>query len=94
MCVCVCVCMCVCVLVTQSCPTLCGPMDCIWSGSCFHGDSPGKNTGVGCHGLLKKEDGEVKMVHLEPLGRVVGCLPWENLSRRSSGSSEHSLAGE
>ena len=92
--VCVCVCVCVCVLVTQSCPTLCGPMDCIWSGSCFHGDSPGKNTGVGCHGLLKKEDGEVKMVHLEPLGRVVGCLPWENLSRRSSGSSEHSLAGE
>ena len=26
--VCVCVCVCVCVIVTQSCPTLCDPMDC------------------------------------------------------------------
>ena len=36
-------------LVTQSCPTLCDPM--AWSppGSSVHGDSPGKNTGVGCH---------------------------------------------
>ena len=39
------------VLVTQSCPTLCDPMDpsrllCPW-------DSPGKNTGVGCHFLLQ-----------------------------------------
>ena len=28
----------------QSCPTLCDPID---------GDSPGKNTGVGCHFLLQ-----------------------------------------
>ena len=42
------------VLVTQSCPTLCDPMDwmkpvrlfCPW-------DFPGKNTGVGCHFLLQ-----------------------------------------
>ena len=40
-------------LVTQSCPTLCDPIDCkplrlvcLW-------DSPGKNTGVGCHFLLQ-----------------------------------------
>jgi len=32
-------------LVAQSCPTLCHPMD--------HGDSPGKNTGLGCHVLLQ-----------------------------------------
>ena len=40
------------VLVIQSCPTLCEPMD--WSslGSPVHGDSPGKNSGVGCHALL------------------------------------------
>ena len=40
-------------LVTQLCPTLCNPMD--WSppGSSVHGDSPGKNTGVGCHALLQ-----------------------------------------
>ena len=36
----------------QSCPTLCDPMDCSPPGSSVHGDSPGKNTGVGCHALL------------------------------------------
>ena len=40
-------------LVTQSCPTLCSPMDCSLIGSSVHGDSPGKNTGVGCHALLQ-----------------------------------------
>ena len=40
-------------LVTQSCLTLCGPMDCSPPGSTIHRDSPGKNPGVGCHALLK-----------------------------------------
>ena len=40
-------------LVAWSCPTLCGPMDCSPPGSSVHGDSPGKNTGVGCNGLLR-----------------------------------------
>ena len=40
-------------LVTQSCPTLCYPMDCSPPGSSVHGDSPGKNTGVGGHALLQ-----------------------------------------
>ena len=31
----------------QSCPTLCDPMDCSPPGSAVHGDSPGKNTGLG-----------------------------------------------
>ena len=44
-------CMCVC-LVTQSCLTLCDFMDCNPSGFSVHGDSPGKNTGVGCRALL------------------------------------------
>ena len=39
------------VLVAQSCPTLCEPMDCSPPGSSIHGDSSGKNTGVGCHAL-------------------------------------------
>ena len=43
---------CVC-LVSQSCPTLCDPMDCSPPGSSVHGDSPGKNTGVGCHALFR-----------------------------------------
>ena len=41
-------------LVTQSCPTLCDPMDCSPPGSSVHGDSPGKNTGVDCHALLQE----------------------------------------
>ena len=32
-----CVCVCVCVLVTQSCLTLCDPMDCNPPGSSVHG---------------------------------------------------------
>ena len=47
--------MCLCAKSLQSCPTLCDPTDCsspdlspriTW-------DSPGKNTGVGCHALLQ-----------------------------------------
>ena len=37
----------------QSCLTLCDPMDCSLPGSSVHGDSPGKNPGVGCHALLQ-----------------------------------------
>ena len=40
-------------LVTQSCPTLCNPMDCSLPGSSVHQDSSGKYTGVGCHALLQ-----------------------------------------
>ena len=36
-------------LAAQSCLTLCHPMDCSTPGSSVHGDSPGKNSGVGCH---------------------------------------------
>ena len=31
----------------------CNPMDCSPPGSFVHGDSPGRNTGVGCHALLR-----------------------------------------
>ena len=41
------------VLVTQSCPTLCNPMECSLPGSSVHVDSPGKNTGMGCHSILQ-----------------------------------------
>ena len=40
-------------LVTQSCPSLCDPMDYSPPGSSVHGDSPGMNTDVGCHALLQ-----------------------------------------
>ena len=40
-------------LVSQSCPTLCDPMNGSPPGSSVHGNSPGKNAGVGCHALLQ-----------------------------------------
>ena len=40
-------------LVAQSCLTLCNHMDCSLPGSSVHGDSPGKNTRMGCHALLQ-----------------------------------------
>ena len=42
-----------CSLVTQSCSTLCNPVDCSPPGSSVLGDSPGKNSGVSCHALLQ-----------------------------------------
>ena len=41
-------------LVTQLCPTLCDPRNCSPPGSSVHGDSPGKNTAVGCHALHQR----------------------------------------
>ena len=67
----------------QSCPTLCDPRDgrlfCPW-------DSPGKNTGVGCHFLLQrmrvKNESEVTQLCLT-LHNPMGCsLP---------GSSVHEI---
>ena len=40
-------------LVAQLCPTVCDSMDCSPPGSSVHGDSPGKNSGVGSHALLQ-----------------------------------------
>ena len=40
-------------IVAQSCRVLCDPMDYNPAGSSVHGDSPGKNTGLGCHALLQ-----------------------------------------
>ena len=39
--------------VAQSCLTLCDPMGYSPPGFSVHGDSPGKNTGVGCHALIQ-----------------------------------------
>ena len=39
--------------VSQSCPTLCNPMDCSPPGFCPW-NFPGKNTGVDCHSLLQR----------------------------------------
>ena len=41
-------------LVAPSCLTLCDLMDCSLPCSSIHGDSPCKNTGVGCHAPLQR----------------------------------------
>ena len=38
----------------QSCPILCDAMDCSHPGSSLHGDSPGKDTELGCHAFLQR----------------------------------------
>ena len=43
----------VCAKSLQTCLTPCSPVDCSSPGSSVHGDSPGKNTGVGCRALLQ-----------------------------------------
>ena len=46
-------------LVAQSCPALCDTLDCSSPGSSVHGDSQGKNTGVGCHVMLCPPPGDL-----------------------------------
>ena len=41
-------------LIARSYLILCDPVDCSPPGSSVHGDSPGKNTGVGCHALFQE----------------------------------------
>ena len=58
--------------VAQSFLTLCDPMDCSPPGSCPW-DSPGKNTGVGCHALLQGIfPTQGSNPHLSPLPAVAG----------------------
>ena len=56
----------------QLCPTLCDLMDCSPPGSSVHGDSPGENTGEGCHALLQ---GILLTQGLNPC--VLGLLHWQ-----------------
>ena len=45
--------MCVCAWSLSCVQLFCDPMNCNLPGSSVHEDSPGKNTGVGCHALLQ-----------------------------------------
>jgi len=63
----------------QSCPTLCDPIDGSPPGSPRPWDSPGKNTGVGCHFLLQcmkvKSESEVTQSCLTPSDPMDCSLP-------------------
>ena len=60
-----------------SCLTLCDPVDCSLPCSSVHGDSPGENTGVGCHfllqGIFPAQDSNLSLLRL--LLWQVGSLP-------------------
>ena len=62
----------------QPCPTLCDPIDSSPSGSPRPWDSPGKNTGVGCHFLLQcmkvKSESEVAQSY-PTLRNPMDCSP-------------------
>ena len=59
------------VLVTHSCPILCNPMVC-------PGNSPGKNTGEGCHSLLQgiflTQGSNLDLLHCRQILYHLGCL--------------------
>ena len=62
----------------QSCPTLCNPIDGSPPGSPHPWDSPGKNTGVGCHCLLQcmKVKSESEVARSYPtLSDPMDCSP-------------------
>ena len=65
-------------LFLESCLTLYNPMDFSLPGSSVHGDSPGKDTGVGCHALFQgifptqvSPALQVNSLLTEPLGKPV-----------------------
>ena len=77
----------------QSCSTLYNPMDCSPTGLLCPWDSPGKNTGVGCHALLQET---LPIPGMETASPVVpalqagslplsylGCLPYQKHKARS-----------
>ena len=66
-------CVCVC-LAARSCLSLWDPKDRSLPGSSAHGDSPGKNTGVGCHALLQgifPTQGSTQVSYISCIGRQV-----------------------
>ena len=74
---------------------VCDLMDCRPPGSSFHGDSPGRNTGIGCHALLQ---GVFLTQGLNPhllrlLRRQADSLPSELLEKpKESDAIERNLA--
>ena len=60
--------------VAESCLTLCNSMGCSLPGSFVRGDSPGKNTGVGCHALLQGDLPKPGIERRPPTFRVDSLL--------------------
>ena len=77
-------------VVAQSCLTLCDTMDCSLPGTSVHGDSPGKNSGVGCHALLQgiflTQRWNLHLLHWQADSLPLSHLgsPWKSQNRRKS----------
>ena len=65
----------------QSCLTLCDPMDSSPPGCPIRGDSPGKNTGVGCHFLLQ---GDLLDPGIEPVSLMSPALAGRFFTTRTT----------
>ena len=74
---------CLCAKPLHLCPTLCDPMDCSLPGSSVHGNSPGKNAGVGYHALLH---GNLPDPGIEPMSPAAPALQADSLPRSHHGS--------
>ena len=63
-------------------------MDCSLLRSSAHGDSPGKNTGVGCHALLHE------IILTRGANRqLLGLLPWQAVSFTASATRDALIYG-
>ena len=74
-------------LVTKLCPNLCDPMDCSPPGSSVHGDSPGKNTAVGCQALSRGSSHPG--IEMESPALQADSLPSELLGKSGSNSTSN-----
>ena len=63
-----------CIITSLLCLSLCDPMDCSPPGSSIHGDSSGKNTGVGCRALLQGNLPNPSIKHRSPALQVDSSL--------------------
>ena len=71
--------------VTQSCLTLCDPMDCSPTRLLCPWSLPGKNTGVGCHfllqGIFPTQGSNLHLLHLLVGRRILcHCTTWKAIS--------------
>ena len=73
----------------QSCLTLCNPMDCSPPGFSVHGDSSGRNTGVGCHTLLQ---GIFQPRNQTPVSCIAGRSLMSEQSKQESFNLKNPLA--
>ena len=69
------------VKVAQLCLTPCDPMDCSPPGSSVHGNSPGKNTGVGSHSLLQGSSLPRDQTQVSYIAGILYCLSHQKISK-------------